>query len=469
MNIQVIDKMPKKADFLVSFITEGEKVRDITGKTGETVLLYNDGGAERNFYVGLGGKKDVTTENIRRAISMAVDKAKSLKVKSITVNLPDLKLKTKDVASSIVTGAILGNYDFDKYITDKERKSSILSELQLIVKKNMNDVKEIVKREKIVCESAIFVRDLVNENASDKTPVKYTALAKNMSKENNLKISIIDEKKMEDLKMGLILGVARGSVNPPRVVIVEYNGKKGGDIVALVGKGVTFDSGGLNLKPTGYMETMKMDMAGSATVLGAIVAASKLKIKQNIVAVLGLTENMPGDSAQKPGDVVTSYSGQTVEIANTDAEGRLVLGDVVSYTVKKYKPKVLIDLATLTGAVIYALGDIAAGIMGNDQKLIDDLITAGKNTDELLWQLPIYQQSREDIKSEFADFKNVGHPKQCGPTAGAVFIEKFVGDTKWAHLDIAGTAHIERRRYYIKKGATGYGVRLLVDYLSRLK
>lgn len=486
MEIRLVSRDFRKhdAEVLACFLTEGLstdkyeasliKGKDFKGKQDEILLLYDvkDVKAKRLLFVGLGKQNEITLEKLRRACFLAVDKVKSLNLTSLSLKVPEIKkFSLEEISRALADGAILGDYTFDKYITMQEQKKPKLKNITLLYETKLKDsVKSAVNEEKAVCENSNFVRDLVNENSLDKIPAKFAELIKKVARKNRVKCKILDEKDMKRLGMNLILGVNRGSKYPPRLVILEYYGNpKSKDKTAIIGKGITFDAGGLNIKTTGYIETMKQDMAGAATVVGTLITAAKLKLKKNLIGAMALTENMPGEGAQKPGDVVKSYSGITVEVANTDAEGRLILGDTIGYVVKNYKPNVIIDLATLTGAVVVALGDASAGVIGNDNQLMKKISEAGEKTYERVWQLPIYDEHREDVKSEIADVKNMGFSTRigyAGPIAGAAFIEKFVGDAKWAHLDIAGTAFMERQRYYLKKGATGFGVRLLAEFLK---
>ena len=293
----------------------------------------------------------------------------------------------------------------------------------------------------------------------------------NFQKKNKLKIKILNEKQIQKEKLNLIYNVGKGSSNPPRLIIVEYNGNpKSKEKIALVGKGLTYDSGGLNLKPTGYIETMKLDMGGAATVLGAFKTAVELKIKKNIVLVIGTAENAIDANSYKPGDVIKSYDGKTVEIKNTDAEGRLVLADSLAYLQKNYKPTHIIDLATLTGACLVALGPSLIAILGNDDKMKEEIFNSSQKTNDKGWHLPIYDEHREMNKSQIADIKNLGG-KYAGTITAAAFLESFINkEVKWTHLDIAGAAFSESskiEKYIPSYGGTGIGVRLLIDYLSK--
>ena len=309
------------------------------------------------------------------------------------------------------------------------------------------------------------MRDLANEPGSDLTPAEFAKEAKKLQK-LGVKVTVFVKKKIEKLGMTALLAVNRGSVNEPRFVIMEYNGG-GKKKVALVGKGITFDSGGIQIKPGDSMVNMKDDMCGAAVVLGTVRAAAMLKSKVNIVGVFASTDNMTGGNAYKPGDVVPTYSGKTIEIAHTDAEGRVILSDALAYTEKNLKPDYMIDLATLTGACVVALGSVCAAVMGTDKKLIQNLISSGNSTGERLWELPFFSEYHDQVKSEIADVRNIGTLKrEAGAITAGTFLGAFVEKTPWAHLDIAGMAWSDREYGYIQKGGTGFGVRLLIHALE---
>ncbi|HVI18716.1 MAG TPA: leucyl aminopeptidase, partial [Gaiellales bacterium] len=303
-------------------------------------------------------------------------------------------------------------------------------------------------------------RDLVSEPGNVLTPKAFADACAGLA-DAGLEVEILDREALEALGMNALLGVAQGSVLPPYVAIVQWHGGGNEPPLALVGKGICFDTGGISIKPAQGMEDMKWDMGGAAAVYGAMLAIAGRKAAANVVGVVGLAENMPSGTAQRPGDVVRSMAGKTIEIVNTDAEGRLLLADVLHYTRERFKPRAIIDLATLTGAVIVALGHEQAGLFSNDEALASDLQAAAEATGELLWRLPLGKAYEKHIKSDIADLKNVGRAREAGSTAGAVFLQQFIGDTPWAHLDIAATAWTSRDLPLAGKGATGYGVRLL--------
>ena len=327
--------------------------------------------------------------------------------------------------------------------------------------------KTTVKKAQIIGESVCFARDLGNHPANILTPTYLANESKRIAKANNMKCTITDVSKFEEMGLGSFYGVARGAKEPAKMIIVEYNGgSKSQKPIALVGKGLTFDTGGISLKPGARMDEMKFDMCGSATVMGVMNAVSILQPKINIIFAIGSTENMPGSDAQRPGDIVTAYNGKTIEVLNTDAEGRLVLADVLSYVDKNYNPEFMIDFATLTGAVLVALGHRASGLMGNDDKLINKIKKSSIATSEKVWELPLWDEYSKDIQGKYADIQNLGKAGAGTITAGA-FLKEFVGDTPWCHLDIAGTAWGPKEpEYQPKVGATGVAVRLIYHLLE---
>ena len=381
-------------------------------------------------------------------------------------------LSSNDFLVDVFFGLAQKNYKFDKYLTDKK-----LSERKVNIKKVSIDLKETVELKnrlnevKAKLEGIFLVRDLVNEPANVIYPDSYADVIKNVFKGvKNVKVKVLSLKDIQKLGMNLLLGVAQGSTKEPRVVVVEYNGnpKRKGIDLALVGKGVTFDSGGLSLKPSPYMEGMKGDMTGSATVLSSVLTMAKIGIKANVVAVGGLVENMPSGSAQKIGDVVRSMSGKTVEIIDTDAEGRLVLADLLYYTQTTYKPEYLIDMATLTGAIMVALGQSMSGVFSNSEKLAEALKKSGDNTGDLCWIMPLGEEEfSENIKSNIADLRNLSKVRYAGSATAAVFLENFMDNKNWAHIDIAGVDMATSRNCFADADtATGYGIKLLVDFVK---
>jgi len=424
---------------------------DFKGKAQKTVHVNS--GKTRVLLVGLG--KEISAEGIRRSSSVVAAFAKSRELQSVGIVVPQNYLE------QAVEGAFLTTYNFDRYKSEKKKRIASLS--FITAEENANAV---LRRTELVCNNVFFVRDLVNLNADYIHTNRMVDIAKKVAKESRMKCTVLDQKKLKKLGLNLISAVGKGSQYPPYLVILEYNGSSRSEKTALVGKGITFDTGGLNLKPTGYMEDMRCDMAGSATVLGIMKTAAELKVRRNIIGVLALAENAISGNCYKPGDVYRAYNGVSVEIGNTDAEGRLVLADALSYTVKNYKPSLIIDFATLTGACLVALGFEAAGMFGTSTEK-QKLKELGEKLHERVWELPIYDEYDEDIESDIADIKNIGNKSYAGAVMGAMFLKKFVGQTPWIHFDIAGVAwYNDRSRFYKPKYATGNMVRLLSRYLE---
>ena len=421
--------------------------------------------AKNILLLGLGKKEDVTLEILRRAAGLSAKIIRDfcgITEYSTTLHDFDIKGTTKNErAQAVSEGSVLGAYQYLKYRTVDRAKIKVISQVTLVG----DGVHDSVKKGAVLGECANMVRDLVNEPASNLKPADLADEARKLEK-LGVKVTVYDKKAIEKIGLTALLAVNRGSVNEPRFVIMEYNGG-GKKKIALVGKGITFDSGGLDIKPADGMITMKEDMAGAATVLATIKAAAILKLKAHVVGVFAATENMLGMDAYKPGDVVTAYNGKTIEIGNTDAEGRVILSDALAYTEKNVKPDAMIDLATLTGAVRVALGHVCAGIMGKDDKLISSLIKSGSATGERLWQLPFWPEYQELVKSEIADVFNMSTmPKMAGSIVGGIFLSNFVDKTPWAHIDIAGVSWSDIDSEYVRKGGTGFGVRLLIDALE---
>ena len=387
----------------------------------------------------------------------------SKKIKEVKLVVPNLS-KNQIGEVNILYGMALNTYRFNKYFTDKDKKRMNFLNSVTMISKSANNIKKLWGRFNALKEGVFLTRNLVSEPSNNLTP---SLLAKEASslKKVGLKVNVLDEKKLKNLKMGALLGVAQGSANKPFVVTLEWNGNPKSKVTdfSFVGKGVTFDTGGISIKPSGGMEEMKYDMGGSAVVLGLMKSLALSKVKSNISAVVGLVENMPSGTAQRPGDVVKSMSGKTIEVINTDAEGRLVLADAVWYAQKKYKPKNLIDLATLTGAIIVSIGQEKAGMFSNSTNLSNLLEKVGKYVGEPVWNMPIDSSYEKDIKSDIADMKNVGSGRGAGSTAGAIFIKRFINNVNWIHLDIAGVTWAKGDKPLIPKGGTGFGVRLLEE------
>ena len=414
---------------------------------------------------GIGKEKEITSEVIRKASGVIANCSLILKITDPIICADIPKIDSATSAGAITDGVFLGSYRFDKYKTE-DKEAIKLKTLTILTNSKEKDIKSSIENSQVTCESANYVRDLQMENADVANPLYLEKQARDLAKKHKLKIKVLGEPELKKLGAGLILAVARGSKYPPRMIFLEYNGNpKSKDKTAILGKGITFDSGGLNLKPTNGIETMREDMSGAAAVLGTIKAAAELKLKKNIIGVVSSAENAIGTAAYKPGDIFKSLSGKTVEIGNTDAEGRLVLADALTYTEKNYKPTRMIDLATLTGAVIVALGDYVAGMFGTDDKAMTSLFNSGERTYERVWKLPLHKEYINEVKSSTADINNINYGRRAGSIMGAAFLSKFVEKTPWTHIDIAGTSWLEEERGYYQPGGTGFGVRLLIDYL----
>jgi leucyl aminopeptidase len=421
--------------------------------------------AKNILLLGLGKQQDATLETLRKAAGLSARIARDFSgITEYATTLHNLDVKgtaKSERAQAVAEGSVLGAYQYLKYKTVDRQKIKTISKVTLVG----DGVHESVKKGVVLGECANLVRDLVNEPASNLKPEDMAREAKNLEK-LGVKVTVHDKKSIEKLGLTALLAVNRGSVNEPRFVIMEYNGG-GKKKVALVGKGITFDSGGLDIKPSDGMVTMKEDMAGAATVLATVKAAALLKLKVHVFGVFAATENMLGMDAYKPGDVVRAYNGKTIEIGNTDAEGRVILSDALAYTEKNIKPDVMVDLATLTGAVRVALGHVCAGIMGRDDRLIAGLIKSGSETGERLWQLPFWPEYQELVKSDIADVYNMSTmPKMAGSIVGGIFLSHFVEKTPWAHIDIAGVSWSDMDAEYLRKGGTGFGVRMLINALE---
>lgn len=446
--------------------------KEFTGEIGQLKLIntLKKLPCENVLLVGLGKRDEFTLEQLRRASGYAAQALRDNGIKTIATTLhllPTKKATLREQAQAATEGTILGNYQFTKYKTLNNEKIKEVKSLTLLEADKAAE--EGANAGKIVAEAQCWARNLVNEPGSTLTPAKLAEAALELKK-LGVKITVYDKKGIEKLGLNGLLAVNRGSAEEPRFIILEYK-KNANRPVALVGKGITFDSGGLDIKPATSMETMQGDMAGAAAVIAAIKAVAELEINTNVVGVIPSTENMLGGAAYKPGDVVTAYNGRTMEIGNTDAEGRIILSDALAYAEKNFKPRMIIDIATLTGACVVALGYAAAGVMSKDQALIGRLKEAGERAGERLWELPLWDDYKEIVKSEVADVRNIpgGKGYEAGAIAGAWFLQHFIENTPWAHIDIAGPSWSIEKKHYLPKGGTGFGVRLLVEFLKMVK
>ena len=441
------------------------------GKLGDLIEIIEPIGigAQRIILAGVGMGDDIdllkledTGGKILSYISKKGDSNAAICVDPIK----GLQLDLSTVAAHIAFGARLSSYRFDVYRTNKNSADlPSLKRIKMLVS-NARGARSIFRSLNKIVDGMFFCRDLVSEPANVLYPKSFAARVKKLTN-IGLKVEILNRARMEKLGMGALLGVAQGSANEPKLVVMQWNG---GPIrqkpAAFVGKGVTFDTGVISIKPSSGMEDMKWDMGGAGVVAGLMATLAGRKAKVNAVGVIGLVENMPSGKAQRPGDVVKTMSGKTIEVINTDAEGRLVLADALWYTQRRFKPSAMVDLATLTGAIIISLGHQYAGLFANDNALSDELVAAGKVVGERLWRLPVDSSYDDDIRSDIADMHNVGNGRGAGSIAGAKLLEQFVNDCSWAHLDIAGVTWSKKVRPTIPKGATGFGVRLLDRWVA---
>ena len=452
-------------------LQELRKTGEFSGKNQQSALIHTRGAlpAKRILLLGLGKKHDATLDRVRQAMGTAFKKVRQTGAQSFSAPVfgtDTLKAPASDIVQAMVEGAILGGYRFTHYRSENEEPSKDVRTMTLLANRanQVSGIKTGVRRGEASANATWFARDLCNHPANVMTPSRVVQEAQNIAEELSVKVTVLERKDQQKLGMGGMLGVARGSQEPPKFIVLEYSGGKKKDRpIVLVGKTITFDSGGISLKPSENMEQMKADMTGGAEVLGAVGAVAQLRLPINVVGILPATENMPGGRATKPGDILRMLNGKTVEVQNTDAEGRLVLADGLAYAAR-FNPRCIVDIATLTGACIVALGQFAIGMMGNDDALKAGLKKAGEQAGERVWEMPLWEEYFEQLKSDVADMRNIGGRGGGMITAG-MFLSKFAGDCPWVHLDIASTDWSSSERPYIGKGPTAIGTRLLVQWL----
>ncbi len=447
------------------------KEEGFRGKPEQTFVLHSHGRlpAARVVVVGTGPAEKMDAESLRQAAGRGIRAAQRVRARSVAVAVPGNPTET---LAPVAEGVALGAYRFDHYLTEGREERVPVDSVRLLLPDGAarsRSLGETLRRVLHVTEAANFARDLVNEPAGQLTPERLAEEASRAAKTHGLEVRVSGPRELKKMRMGMFSAVGQGSQNTPRLIEVIYRPRKAAEAkarpVALVGKAITFDSGGLSLKTAENMADMKTDMAGSAAVLGAVQVAAELEPPFPVHGYLGAAENMPSGTAYRPGDVLISRAGKTVEVTNTDAEGRLVLGDVLAYAVEE-KPVAVIDLATLTGACVVALGNWVGGLFSNSDALANELLGAAARAGEAFWRLPLVELQRETLRSEIADMKNLGE-RWGGAITAAMFLREFVGDTPWAHLDIAGPSQAPRERGYHAKGATGVGVRTLAEFLSQ--
>ncbi|MCX5750598.1 MAG: leucyl aminopeptidase [Candidatus Saganbacteria bacterium] len=461
---------------LGGYISKLIKNGEITGKKEEATLIDTQGKipAKRVVVVGLGKKEELDLEGIRRVSASIIKTAKHVKAKkvaSVVHGAGSGGVSPVEGAQALVEGALLAEYHFEGYAKVKEGDRFFRVEQFVILEiapEKARQLKPGVEKGSIVSEAVNNARELVNAPANLVTPNYIARYSVAKAKEVGIHCKVLDAPQIKEKGMLSFYSVAKGSDEKEKMVILRWNGdKKSKEWLGLIGKGVTFDSGGISIKPSNKMWEMKTDMAGAAACLEAMIAIAKLKVKSNVLAVLPFAENMPDGRAQKPGDVIGSLSGKTIEIISTDAEGRMVLADAVTYA-KQLGATKLVDVATLTGACTVALGDVASGIMGNDDYMIEAFKRAGEKTGERVWQLPLYEEYKEYSKSDVADIKNCTEMGKASASIGGLFVQLFVENTPWIHIDIAGTAYLDRERGYYLRGATGIPVRSLIEFISNV-
>jgi leucyl aminopeptidase len=447
-------------DILGGRISKAVKGGDINGKSGESTLLFHDRG--RVLVVGLGKRDKFNNETIRLAGGAVIKTAMSKKFRNVAMEVFGND-STPTSCQALAEGIILGSYQFLDFKTDDEDQFELSS--ATVLNAESKGLSKGVKIAIAVC----LARDISNNPGNVTTPTYLAKIAGEIAEEGKMSLKVFDREEFTEMGMGGLAGVALGTDQPPKFIVVNYKGGSSSQKpIVLVGKGLTFDSGGISIKPAASMDEMKFDMCGSAVVLGVLKAAALIKPKVNIVGIIPSTENLSGGKALKPGDVLTAYNGKTIEVLNTDAEGRLILADGLSYASKHFDPEFILDFATLTGAVVIALGHITTGILGTDPHLIESIKAASERTGEKVWELPLWEEYSKQIKSKIADIKNVGEGRQAGTIAAGVFLKEFVKEgIPWVHFDIAGTAWGGKEKSYTsKKSATGVIIRLVLDLIK---
>ena len=457
---------------ILNFVKQAKKIKEFKGEKDDEAIFYHQAGtrAARLIFLGLGKLEKLNLEMLRVMSGKAVKKCIKKNLSEMLFAVPcagKINIKTGSILEAMMEGAFLGNYMFDKYKNKKKHKP--LKKIDFLVEPDdVEKFGDLSLRTEAVCKGTMLAREWVNTPSNDKRPEEFTESIKILAEKEALKVNIMDDKELKKEKFGALLSVAAGSSSKPRMILLEYSPKTAKKTIVLVGKGVTFDSGGINLKPADSLEDMKMDMSGAAAVAATLITAAIIKPDVKIIGAIPVVENMPSGDASRPGDIIKSYDGKTVEIGNTDAEGRLILIDAISYVIKKYNPDTLIDMATLTGACVIALGEKIAGVFSYDDELADAIVDSGKKTNERCWRMPLPDDYKDLLKSDFADIKNISSSRWGGAITAALFLAEFVKNTRWAHIDIAGPAYLKKENAYCTAGGTGFGVRLFCDLIDKL-
>ena len=458
-----ISEITPDFDPIIREITESNEFR---AKDGTISIVHNNvgSGIKRALLLGMGDKKNLDPEKTRNLTGKVVNKAKELGISEFV--LIPFKNMDKEHLSAMVEGIKLSDYSFNNYKKDEDRND--LNQVRILIRNDMKNSQKIIQHSVVVSDAVIFTRDISNLPPNDCSPKDLATLSKKLSENQKVKVRVIEKEEMKSYGFEGILAVGKGSASSPKLIVLEYSGSTKNRPIVIVGKAVTFDTGGVSIKPSEKMEEMKFDKCGGCNVLGIMKAVSDLGLDTNVIGIIPAVENMPSGTSYRPGDIIKMYNRKTVEVLNTDAEGRIILGDALSFAVKTFAPKAIIDMATLTGAAIIALGTNVAALVGNDDDLVTKILEYSNLTGEKIWQLPLFEEYKEQLKSSNADMKNIGG-RSAGAITAAAFLSNFVEDTPWVHLDIAGTAWTQegtKEKSYNPKGATGFGIRTIVKYIS---
>jgi len=458
-----ISEITPDFDPIIREITESNEFR---AKDGTISIVHNNvgSGIKRALLLGMGDKKNLDPEKTRNLTGKVVIKAKELGISEFV--LIPFKNMDKEHLSAMVEGIKLSDYSFNNYKRDEDRND--LNQVRILIINDMKNNQKIIQHSVVVSDAVLYTRDISNLPPNDCSPKDLVTFSKKLSENQKVKVRVIEEDDMKSYGLEGILAVGKGSASSPKLIVLEYPGSTKNRPIVIVGKAVTFDTGGISIKPSEKMEEMKFDKCGGCNVLGIIKAVSDLGVDTNVIGIIPAVENMPSGTSYRPGDIIKMYNRKTVEVLNTDAEGRIILGDALSFAVKTFAPKAIIDMATLTGAAIIALGTNVAALVGNDDDLVTKILEYSNQTGEKIWQLPLFEEYKEQLKSSNADMKNIGG-RSAGAITAAAFLSNFVEDTPWVHLDIAGTAWTQegtKEKSYNPKGATGFGIRTIVKYIS---
>jgi len=458
-----ISEITPDFDPIIREIIESNEFR---AKDGTISIVHNNvgSGIKRALLLGMGDKKNLDPEKTRNLTGKVVNKAKELGISEFV--LIPFKNMDKEHLSAMVEGIKLSDYSFNNYKRDEDRND--LNQVRIYIRNDMKNNQKIIRHSVVVSDAVIFTRNISNLPPNDCSPKDLATLSKKLSENQKVKVRVIEKEEMKSYGFEGILAVGKGSASSPKLIVLEYSGKTKNRPIVVVGKAVTFDTGGISIKPSEKMEEMKFDKCGGCNVLGIIKAVSDLGLDTSVIGIIPAVENMPSGSSYRPGDIIKMYNGKTVEVVNTDAEGRIILGDALSFAVKTFAPKAIIDMATLTGAAIIALGTNVAALVGNNDDFVTKILEYSNQTGEKIWQLPLFEEYKEQLKSSNADMKNIGG-RPAGAITAAAFLSSFVEETPWVHLDIAGTAWTQdgtKEKSYNPKGATGFGIRTIVKYIS---